>query len=251
MAEQKALRIHRNSRALSGLALALLLALGVPPAVASEVVEAPAFELRDRTLDFEAAGIQVGDTVPDFDLTGLDGDTVPLSAFWLGKPTVVVTCSMTCPVSRRRMRHVDRMRNHFGDQVHVLLLYTLEAHPKGSGSPYSIDRVQWLTKENIRHEVYYPQPQDFEQRLKHAQEFIARMGTDTPLFLDSMGNEIWQALGGGPNLGVLIGKDGRVHVKHGWFDGGTMYKSIEIYLDEVQPGWREHADSGLGAAPAE
>jgi len=224
--------------------LGLLLGVGVPASAPAEITERPSKELRDRTLDFVGSGIQVGDTVPDFELKTLEGDSVPLSALWLSKPTVLVTGSVTCPVARRRMRQVDRMRNHFGDQVQVVVLYTLEAHPKGAGSPYAIDRVQWLTKENIHNEIYFPQPQSFDQRIKHAETFVERMRTETPVFLDGMDNEIWKGLGGGPNVGILIGTDGQVHVKHGWFDGGSMYKSVEIYLDKVQPGWREYADEG-------
>jgi hypothetical protein len=47
-----------------------------------------------------------------------------------------------------------------------------------------------------------------------------------------MSNEGWKALGGGPNMGFLIRSDGTVEVKHGWFDGETMDRSIEHYLEQ-------------------
>jgi hypothetical protein len=33
-------------------------------------------------------------------------------------------------------------------------------------------------------------------------------------------------------MGFLIGRDGKVAVKHGWLDDATMERSIEYFLDQ-------------------
>lgn len=45
-----------------------------------------------------------------------------------------------------------------------------------------------------------------------------------------MTNEAWKSFGGGPNMALMIGSDGKVQVKHGWFDAESMKESIEHYL---------------------
>jgi len=205
----------------------------------SATAERSSRELRNWDLDFDAAGLQVGDRVPDLEVTTLDGERTALSSLWSEQPVVIVTGSVTCPVSRKKMPEVRRMWKHYGGdprRLNVALLYTLEAHPKGSGSAYSVGKVEWVGKKNREQEIFFPQPESLEGRLDHAREFVQRMDIAAPIYVDGMNNEAWSALGGGPNMGFLIGTDGTIQAKHGWFDGKSMFQSVEAHFGNPVPG---------------
>lgn len=58
------------------------------------------------------------------------------------------------------------------------------------------------------------------------------MRVEVPIVIDGMSNQAWKALGGGPNMGFLIGRDGKVAVKHAWFVGDKMDRTIAQYLEQ-------------------
>src|SRR6266496_5342796 len=82
-------------------------------------------------------GPQPGTSAPDFQLKALDGTSVRASALWSNKPTLIMTGSYTCPVFRRKVDDFHSLMHDYGDRVNFLILYTVEAHPKGDPSPYT------------------------------------------------------------------------------------------------------------------
>lgn len=186
---------------------------------------------RERENRFQVQGIQVGEKLPTLEVYTLEGKSQTLDDLTKGKPTLIVTASLTCPVARRRSSEIQNIQQKFGDHLNVFLLYILEAHPKGSPSPYS--GREWVTRPNEREGILRAQPKSNAERLVLAREFQKRLGVSVPLVVDGMENKGWHALGGGPNVGVLLDASGVVKVKHGWFDGRTMEDSIEYLLDEA------------------
>jgi hypothetical protein len=237
-----------------GLALPLLLttALVAPLALEAQTAgEAPparparqttaAGEAR-RTLsgaDFEKQGVAVGDQVPDLDVVSLDGASTKLSSLWRQKPTLLVTASLTCGRSRESHMWVNEVAKKYGDRLNVAVLYTLEAHPIEDPSPYAKYSPELENPEHPgerpggnRGEEGFPrrQPINLEQREELAREFRDMLSFEGPIVIDGMDNQGWEALGAGPNMGLLIDRDGKLLVKQGWLDGDEMSRSIDDFL---------------------
>lgn len=181
---------------------------------------------RQEEFDFDSQGVQVGQVMPDATVYALDGTPQRLAGLWKDRPVLLVTASLTCPVARQQSPAVQRIADRIDADVAVAMLYTIEAHPSGDPSPYAEGR-EWLTPQNRREGLLCRQPRTLEERLERAQEFQDRLGISVPIFVDGMENQAWQALGGGPNLAVLIRPSGVVQAKRGWFDQEAMLQAIQ------------------------
>jgi hypothetical protein len=197
--------------------------------------------IRARTLDdFEKSGVVPGQTVPDLDVVTLDGAPTTLSKLWQEKPTLLVTASLTCGRARERQPWVEEIARKYGDRINVAVLYTIEAHPVIDPSPYAEYSPEYENPArpgerpggNVAQGLDRRQPADLDTRKKLAEEYKDLLRVEVPIVLDPMTNQGWEALGGGPNMGFLIRTDGTVEVKHGWFDGETMDRSIQHYLEQ-------------------
>ena len=71
---------------------------------------------------FERAGVQVGQPLPEVDLTSLDGHTHPWASAWGDRPAVFIAVSRSCPVARYRMMDVRLLRDTFGEQVKLVVM---------------------------------------------------------------------------------------------------------------------------------
>jgi hypothetical protein len=58
----------------------------------------------------------------------------------------------------------------------------------------------------------------------------ARWISNVSILLDEMDNRVRKAYGSAPNAGYLIGRDGRVVVRHGWFHPPAMERSFQEHL---------------------
>jgi Iodothyronine deiodinase len=72
-------------------------------------------------------GVCIGERAPDFTATRLDGTEVKLSNF-RGKPVVLETGSVSCPMYVSRVESMNALAFRFPDVV-FLVLYVREAHP--------------------------------------------------------------------------------------------------------------------------
>jgi hypothetical protein len=197
--------------------------------------------IRARTLeDFDQHGVVQGQAVPDLDVVTMDGKPARLSELWKEKPTLLVTASLTCGRARERQPWVEEIAKKYQDRLNVAVLYTIEAHPVIDPSPYAKYSPEYENPAkpgeraggNVAAGLDRRQPTDLETRQKLAEEFKGLLRVEVPIVVDPMTNAGWEALGGGPNMGLLIRRDGTVEVKHGWFDGETMDRSIAHYLSQ-------------------
>ena len=179
---------------------------------------------------FERAGVQVGQPLPEVDLTSLDGHTHPWASAWGDRPAVFIAVSRSCPVARYRMMDVRLLRDTFGEQVKLILVYTVEAHPDQDPSPYRDDGKPWLTPFNRVEGVRIRQPQTLDARRTEAQAFADQHAQGFAIGVDGLDNPAWNVLGLGPNVAVLVDHRGVVRAKHGWFDGPTMRDAVESLL---------------------
>jgi hypothetical protein len=189
--------------------------------------------------DFQQQGVQAGDQVPDLDVVTIDGAPTKLSKLWQERPTLLVTASLTCGAARNNHAWVTEAAKKYGDRLNVAVLYTLEAHPVDDPSPYAKYSPELENPErpgerpggNRGEEGFARrQPTDLEGREELAREFKDLIDFAGPIVIDGMDNQAWEALGAGPNMGFLIGRDGKVIVKHGWLEDDTMERSIGEFL---------------------
>lgn len=177
-----------------------------------------------RTM-FAGRGVQPGQPLPELSLVTLAGQLASLRAIQAGRPLVLVTASLTCNVARRQQPQVDALQQHFGDAVAVVVIYTIDAHPKGDPCPYTGN--EWVPKSNEADNALVRQPTDLTQRLELAREYQQRFPSGTIYMVDTMDNASWQALGQVPNLGLLVDRSGVVMLRQGWFDSESMTTAIE------------------------
>jgi hypothetical protein len=148
-----------------------------------------------------------GKLAPSFSLETADGATVSLLSY-RGKPLVIEFGSITDPIYRRGIGAMDRVYFQYKDKAAFLLIYTLEAHPKGSASPYS--NAEWVPERNEQDSVLYPQTANLQERRQRARELMTTQREKMPIAMDSMSNDTWKAYGARPNSAFVISGDGRI-----------------------------------------
>lgn len=180
-----------------------------------------------------ASGPMPGTVAPDFSLTRIDGQTVKLSDLWRQKLTIIMTGSQSCPVFRRQLKSFESLSKEFAAKVNFLIVYTIEAHPKGDSSPYT--GKEWVTSENERLGLLIPQPKTMEERMKRASTCVITEKITTSVVVDTMDDKVWKAWGNAPNCAYLIGTDGRVIAAQPWMEPSALRSSIESATKSKRP----------------
>jgi hypothetical protein len=162
----------------------------------------------DSIPTFEKTGVQPRERIEDLRFRTLAGKPYQLSEAWKDRPALLVLSSISCPVSRDNCAAVDRLAKTYAGKINVVVIYTIEAHPVGSASPYS-DK-EWLTPRNIRDQVLVKQPATIEDRIAIAKQYKALQRIESTLVVDAMDDAAWRHLGPAPNTGILVDRDGKV-----------------------------------------
>jgi len=178
---------------------------------------------------FDTPGLHVGDTVPDFKLYTVDGDSMQISDLLKdGKPVLLVGGSYTCPIYRNHVGDINDIVTLFGNQIHVYVVYTVEAHPQSPElSPYS--GTVWNPSQNKKDGIYYYEPVYYKDRKDVASIMISKTAVNAEVLLDGPCNLWWETYAYAPNPAFLISPNGTVYAKQGWFNGdGLTPMSDEI-----------------------
>ena len=171
----------------------------------------------------EFSGPVKGDTAPRFVASTLDGKTYqfpPKS----GRSTLLVTGSYTCPIFRTNIPGLRAIHRDFGDQVDMFYLYTTEAHPVGSNSPYRDS--EWVTRPNKTDGVLLDQPTTFEQRLARAQEAQSKLDLPLKVLVDGIENSGWKAYGKAPSAAYLISPEGLILIRQPWVNPAALKEAF-------------------------
>ena len=168
----------------------------------------------------------MGQVVPDVTVFTLAGKPLILSSLWKHKPTVLVTASITCPIAYRSCPSLKQLQGDYGDAVNVVILYQREAHPKPESQTVNRQRIRFrgTTAEQ------YPQPKTLDERLTLAKNFDQHMSSDVRIVVADIGGDVNEALGMGPNMGLLINREGKIFVKQGWYDIEAMDTEVAELL---------------------
>lgn len=178
----------------------------------------------DKVPTFDDTGVQYREPVLPLELVALDGKPYKLDSAWKERPALIVLTSITCPVSRDNCGPVDALARKYEGQVNVVVIYTIDAHPVGSKSPYS-DR-EWLTPRNVRDKVLEKQPATLEERIALAKKYKQFKDIKATLVVDAMDDRAWKHIGPGPNTAVLVGTHGHVSFRQGWLETGAAEGAI-------------------------
>jgi len=122
------------------------------------------------------------------------------------------------------------MHKLYGDQIQFIIIYTIEAHPVGAACPYTGE--EW-TESASTDKAGNPltQPATFQERVTQVTQMVQELGITVRVLIDEMDNPVWCTYGPAPNIAYLIGKDGKIIEKQGWYKPNLMEVAIKNYLE--------------------
>ena len=165
--------------------------------------------------------VTVGDTMADFKLYDINGDSVILSSVLnSGKRALIVTGSYTCPIFRNHMTDLNAVAAQFGNQIECFVVYTVEAHPTGSPMPSSGNI-------NPTNPPYF-QPATYGERKAIVSDLINGVGSgqyipvtvNVPIYIDGPCNQWWDYYDA-PNKAYLVDTNGVLFAYHEWFNNSN------------------------------
>ncbi|MEO1367251.1 MAG: deiodinase-like protein, partial [Acidobacteriota bacterium] len=172
-----------------------------------------------------------GRPAPDFVLETADGgDRVRLQDLVGEKPVVVQLGSHSCPVYRYRRHTMDNLWEDYADRVHFVVVYTTEAHPVGSKSPYSDG--EWDPMINKLTDVRVTEPASLEERRDVAASSKAELGLPVPVLIDTMDNAVWSAYGEAASPAFVIDRRGDIALSQPWVHPREIRATLERLLAE-------------------
>jgi len=185
----------------------------------------------DDLPDFDAQAPKEGEQAPLFELRDTNGKSISLKDMIGEKPIVLQLGSHSCPVYRYRRFDMKRLHGEFKDRVNFIVVYTLEAHPKGSKSPYSDE--EWVHYVNELTDVKIKQAEAISQRQEQARESVAELKLEyAPVLIDSMDNKVWNLYGKAPAAAYVIDTQGRIVLRQAWVNPDEIDEVLERILKE-------------------
>ncbi|WP_193217897.1 MULTISPECIES: deiodinase-like protein [unclassified Imperialibacter] len=148
------------------------------------------------------------------------------------KPLLIVTGSYTCDISRKNLPSLLHLEEKFGSKVDIMIVYTMDAHPYDSPSPYSPTGEVSIAMDNVRNNIKAEQPKTYKERVELAKAWVRENAISVPIFIDNPQNEFWWAFGQGPNMCYLINTEGKVAFRELWFNERNTKKAIRNLLNQ-------------------
>lgn len=138
-----------------------------------------------QDMRFSQDSLKPGEKLPDFELLTPDGEPIraqDLMSDSSKKGLLIVTGSLTCPMTMSSLDDLRKLHEEFGDRVGFLLLYVREAHPG----------------ENV------PQPKTYLEKAEHARLMRESYDLPWPVVVDDIDGSLHRRLGAQPNSVHLI-----------------------------------------------
>ncbi|MFN0275005.1 MAG: T9SS type A sorting domain-containing protein [Chitinophagales bacterium] len=216
------------------------------PSNSAEICDIPFYPL----ITDELEGLTEGDLIPDFTLYTVDGVEVTASELLSdGKPALFVGGSYTCWVFRDQLPVVNLLQALYGDELHIYIIYTVEAHPLYDISPYF--GVELTGDPNFTDDILYEQPDTYGQRKDIVNDMIEDLTISVPVLIDGPCNEWWLNFGTNPNCAYLVQSDGVIYDAEPWLDRfpDDIFASVEGLFGITTDG--EPVPDGIVTASAE
>lgn len=186
-----------------------------------------------RLSHFDTQAPRLDERAPDFGLPSVDGAQVELADLIGDQPIVLQLGSRSCPVFRNRRHWVEGLIEDYGDRVRFVVVYTLEAHPAGSKSPYSDD--EWLTWFNRLAGVRIAQPSSLEERTAQARLTREKLGLSSEVLVDTLDDRVWSAYGAASSPAFVIDREGRVALRQVWIEPREIRRTLDRLLEVTDP----------------
>lgn len=183
-----------------------------------------------NNMDFNPLGWQAGQKLNKLSLYTLEGKPVQLDAPEAKRPRLLITGSYTCDETRGNLEAISRLYFKYRDEVDLYLVYTLEAHPLSTQSPYSAESNPWLADENLKAGISAEQPRTMEERKLLAEQWVREENIAIPVLIDGPNNEFWKSAGQAPNMAVLTSGEGEVILKQAWFEENELEEVLQKNL---------------------
>ena len=116
----------------------------------------------------------------------------------------------------------------YKDRANFVLIYTLEAHPYGSNSPYRDE--EWVTARNQVPAILVPQHTSLQERMMVASMSKTELKFEYPFLVDSLDNATWQAYGSAPSPAFVIDRTGVITLRQASVDPDEIDKSLAQLL---------------------
>jgi len=184
-------------------------------------------EVTENIAHFNIESPTLNSFAPEFILKNVNGEEVELTGLIGTKPVVLQMGSYTCPVFRYRRWAMADLYEQYREQVNFLLVYTIEAHPKGSESPYF--GREYRTWWNILTGADFKQAANFEERFSQANITVRSLNVPYPVVVDTMDNKVWKSYGRAPSAIFVVNREGKVVLKQPW----VYPYGIKVMLDEL------------------
>ena len=170
-----------------------------------------------RDLRFSSDALAPGDSLPGYELATLEGGAIQIGGD-RERPLLLVTGSITCPMTASAMPVIKALHAEFGDRVDFVLLNVREAHPGAR----------------------LPQPATDEEKLSHACSLRERYHVPFTVAVDTLDGDLHQRLDGKPNAAFLLDTTGEVVFRAHWArDDRSIRDALHSLLAGIAPAKRQ------------
>ena len=179
---------------------------------------------------FATAAPQASEPAPDFELRDLDGEIVRLSDRLGDRPVVLHLGSHSCPVYRYRNKHyMESLWQGYEGRADFYVIYTREAHPVGSPSPFTGE--EWDTIFNRATGVRVRDATTYDERRAQAQDSRDRLDLPVPVLVDSIDNTVWHTYGEAASPAFVIDTEGKIADAMPWVDPARIREALDRLLE--------------------
>ncbi|UVW28776.1 deiodinase-like protein [Massilia sp. H6] len=159
-----------------------------------------------------------GERIPQFDLPLAGGGRVNTTDASGRKPMLLVTGSLSCPMTASSNPMLKEMHQEFGRDIDFVMLQVREAHPG----------------------EYLEQPQSLDEKIEHARQLQQRDALPFPIAIDDVDGSVHQALDGKPNSVWLIDANGTIVYRALWVgDEAGLEQALDAAVRGVSPPLQE------------
>lgn len=181
-----------------------------------------------RLAHFERIAPAPGAAAPRFALTDLEGAEVELDEFLGERPVVLQLGSHSCPVYRYRRFGMQKLIDEFDDRAHFLVVYTREAHPVGSKSPYA--EGEWDPLWNRLTGVRVREPATLAERRELAAHSRRKLELSQIMLTDALDDAVWRAYGAASSPAFVLDPAGRVVLRQVWLEPQAIGRELRRLL---------------------
>ncbi len=160
---------------------------------------------------FSRNAFRPGQTIPDISVTIDNGNRTTLYELAKDKPLLLVTASITCPMTISVLSLLKELQENMGNKLNIALVYVREAHPGER----------------------YPQPATIDDKRSNALDFKNKYDVDVPVIIDDLDGPLHKILDIKPNSVHLMNANGKILLQSLWA-GDT--KIIRDAINQVVDG---------------